>query len=219
MAGALTAASPRPGGKPALPGATVADSAGGGMQAAMAIMAALVRRGSTGEGEHLDVSVADGVLSLMSLCVDEYLATGVVPGPGHNILTGRYACYDTYQCADGGWVAVGAIEPVFYRNLCRILDCEQWIDPQLDDDVQDEIRAAFRAAFAAKPRMEWLHALAPPTPASPRCGPCPSWSRTRSSWRAGSSTTPSTPPRAASASSARCWPAWTAAAHPRAAAT
>ena len=65
------------------------------------------------------MSVADGVLALMSLHVDEYLATGEVPGPGHDLLTGRYACYDVYRCADGRWVAVGAIEPHFCANLCR----------------------------------------------------------------------------------------------------
>ncbi len=119
LGGYLDCSERGPGNKPPLPGATVADAAGGGMQAAMAILAALVRRASTGEGAYLDVSIADGVLSLMALAVDEYLATGVVPGPGHSILTGRYACYDTYRCADDGWVAVGAIEPHFYANLCR----------------------------------------------------------------------------------------------------
>jgi alpha-methylacyl-CoA racemase len=150
-----------PGGKPPVPGATVADSAGGGMQAVIAILAALVRRAATGEGEHLDVAVAEGVLSLMSLYVDEHLATGVEPGPGHNLLTGRYACYDTYRCADDRWVAVGAIEPHFYRNLCRLLDCERWAEHQFDDDVQGEVRADLAAAFARKPRDEWVAELAP----------------------------------------------------------
>jgi hypothetical protein len=61
--------------------------------------------GLTGEGTYLDVSVADGVLWLMSLAVDEHLATGTSPGPGHDVLSGRYACYGTYQAAptDGGW--------------------------------------------------------------------------------------------------------------------
>ncbi|MDQ1533601.1 MAG: alpha-methylacyl-CoA racemase, partial [Actinomycetota bacterium] len=54
---------------PALPGATIADSAGGGMHAAMAILAALVRRAATGDGAYLDVSVADGVVALMSLAI------------------------------------------------------------------------------------------------------------------------------------------------------
>jgi alpha-methylacyl-CoA racemase len=161
LGGYLDCSERAPGGKPPLPGATVADAAGGGMQAAMAIMAALVRRATTGEGSFLDVSIADGVLVLMALYIDEYLATGTVPGPGHYILTGRYACYDTYECADGRWVAVGAIEPAFYRNLCRLLHCDEWADHQLDDDRQDEIRAAFRAAFARRSRDEWVADLAP----------------------------------------------------------
>ncbi|MFN8036884.1 MAG: CaiB/BaiF CoA-transferase family protein [Acidimicrobiia bacterium] len=148
-------------GGPALPGATVADGAGGGMHAVLAILAALTRRGVSGEGAYLDVSVADGVLALMSLFVDEYLATGEVPGPRHNILTGRYACYEVYQCADGKWVSVAAIEPQFYANLCRILGCSQWSGHQTDDAVQDEIRAAFRAAFATRTRDEWVVELAP----------------------------------------------------------
>jgi alpha-methylacyl-CoA racemase len=148
-------------GGPALPGATVGDAAGGGMQAVIAILAALVRRAATGEGATLDVSVADGVVALMSLYVDEYLATGAVPGPSHNILTGRYACYDVYRCADDRWVAVGAIEPHFFANLCRALDCEQWIAHQTDDAVQDAMRADFRAAFARRSRDEWVADLGP----------------------------------------------------------
>ena len=148
-------------GGPALPGATVADSAAGGMHAVISILAALVARGTTGEGQHLDVAVADGAVALMSLYVDEYLATGTVPGPGHNILTGRYACYDVYRCADDRWVAVGAIEPHFYANLCKLIGCEQWLDHQLDDDVQDQVRADFAAAFATRTMAEWVDELGP----------------------------------------------------------
>ncbi|HUI48727.1 MAG TPA: CaiB/BaiF CoA-transferase family protein [Acidimicrobiia bacterium] len=146
---------------PALPGATIGDAAGGGMHAVIAILAALVQRAAKGEGAYLDVSVADGVVALMSLYVDEYLATGEVPGPRHNILTGRYACYDVYRCSDDRWIAVGAIEPQFYANLCRALDCEQWLDCQTDDAVQDEIRAEFRTAFARQTRDEWVAQLGP----------------------------------------------------------
>ena len=148
-------------GGPALPGATIGDAAGGGMQAVIAILAALVRRAATGEGAYLDVSVADGVVALMSLYVDEYLATGEVPGPRHSLLTGRYACYDVYRCADGRWVAIGAIEPHFYANLCRALGCERWLSHQTDDGVQDAIRADFRAAFATRTRDEWVARLGP----------------------------------------------------------
>jgi len=148
-------------GGPALPGATIGDAAGGGMQAVIAILAALFRRAQTGEGAYLDVSVADGVVALMALYVDEYFATGELPGPRHNILTGRYACYDVYCCADDRWIAVAAIEPHFFANLCRALGCEHWIAQQTNDDAQDAIRGDFRAAFATKTRDEWVAELGP----------------------------------------------------------
>jgi alpha-methylacyl-CoA racemase len=148
-------------GGPALPGATIGDGAGGGMHAVIAILAALVHRGTTGEGTYLDVSVADGVLALMSLNIDEYLATGVVPGPRHDLLTGRYACYDVYPCRDGKWLAVAAIEPRFYANLCRELGAEEWTDHQHDDDAQPKIRADFRVAFATRDRDDWVATLGP----------------------------------------------------------
>ena len=147
-------------GGPALPGATVADSAAGGLHAVAAVCAALVARAATGEGVHLDVSVADGVLALMSLAIDEHLAEGVQPGPREGLLTGRYAWYDLYQAGDGGWLAVAAIEPKFFANLCHILGCEQWIDRQYDDDVET-MRADFTAAFASRSRDDWVAELAP----------------------------------------------------------
>ncbi len=82
LGGFLATQGTRADGGPAIPGATVADSAGGGMHAAIAILAALVRRGHSHEGVFLDVSTTEGVLALTSLNVDEYLATGVEPGPG-----------------------------------------------------------------------------------------------------------------------------------------
>lgn len=160
IGGFLGTTEPRGDGGPPIPGATVADAAAGGMHAALAITAALAGRAATGNGAYLDVSVADGVLWLMSLAVDEHLATGAEPGPGHDILTGRYACYGTYRAADGRWLAVGAIEHKFYANLCRALGCDRWIDHQLDDAVQDQVRADFAAAFARRPRAEWVADLA-----------------------------------------------------------
>src|SRR3954453_16747326 len=140
IGGFLGCAGHRADGGPPIPGATVADSAGGGMHAVMSVLAALVQRASTGEGAYLDVSAADGVLALMALAVDEYLAVGVVPGPGHGMLTGRYACYVVYGCADGNWLTVAAIEPRFWANLCKAVSLERWIEHQTDDDLQAEIR-------------------------------------------------------------------------------
>jgi len=160
VGGYLAMSGPGADGAPPLPGATVADAAAGGMQAALAITAALVERASTGRGAYLDVSVAEGVLWLMSLLIDEQLALGGDIGPGHDILSGRYACYATYGTADGKWVAVGTIEAKFFANLCVALGCPELAGLQLDDDAQPAIRAAFTAAFSTRTRDEWVEALA-----------------------------------------------------------
>jgi alpha-methylacyl-CoA racemase len=161
VGGFLATTHPRADGGPPVPGATVADSAGGGLHAVCAILAALVARNTTGAGAYLDVAATDGVVALMSLAIDEFLATGVQPGPRHGLLTGKYACYDTYEASDGGWLAVAAIEPKFWANLCRLLGCEQWTNKQMDDDAQDAIRADLRAVFKTKTRDEWATLLAP----------------------------------------------------------
>ncbi len=150
VGGYLAMSTPGLDGAPPLPGATVADAAAGGMQAALAITVALAARAASGRGAYLDVSVADGVLWLMSLLIDEHLALGTSPRPGHDLLTGRYACYATYRAGDGKWLAVGAIESKFFANLCTALGCPEFAGAQLDDDVQPAIRAAFASAFATR---------------------------------------------------------------------
>ena len=160
VGGYLGATEPAADGGPPVSGATIADAAGGGMHAALSVLAALVGRGADGPGVHLDVSIADGVLWLESLPVDEYLATGATVGFGHDVISGRYACYDTYRCADGRWVAVGAIEAKFFANLCRLLGCASLTARQYDDEAQDEIRAALAGAFATRDRDAWVEALA-----------------------------------------------------------
>jgi alpha-methylacyl-CoA racemase len=147
-------------GVPSLPGSTIADAAGGGLHAAMAIMAALLRRANTGTGSYLDVAATEGVLGLMAMNIDENLATGVVPGPGHGVLTGRYACYGVYECADEKFVALGAIETKFFANLCRELDLSEWASKQYDDDAQVQLAQVLRSAFSQRPRDEWVALLA-----------------------------------------------------------
>jgi alpha-methylacyl-CoA racemase len=178
VGGFLAMSTPGPDGAPPLPGATIADAAAGGMQAALAITAALAARNTstpatstststsnsnstcTGRGCYLDVSVADGVLWLMSLAIDEQLALGHDILPGHDVLSGRYACYGTYRAADSKWLAVAAIEAKFFANLCAALGCPELAASQLDDEAQPAIRAAFTTAFATRTRDEWVERLA-----------------------------------------------------------
>lgn len=156
LAGMLATTELRADGAPAIPGLTVADTAGGGMQAVISILAGLLNCRMRGEGAYLDVSMTEGVLYLMSMHVDEYLATGKEPTRGSSVLTGGFACYDLYRAADGLWITLGAIEKGFYANVCKALGCEEWVAHQFDSGRQEEIRQALRQAFAQKTRTEWM---------------------------------------------------------------
>ena len=131
------------------------------MHAALAIAAALVKCARSGVGTFLDVSAAEGALSLMALSIDQYLAEGEVAGPREVLLTGRYAFYDLYETRDRKWLSVAAIEPHFYRNLCERLGQAEYQTHQYDEDRQDEIRESFKAAFLTRTRDEWVANLAP----------------------------------------------------------
>ncbi len=159
VGGFLAMCTPGQDGAPPVPGATIADAAGGGLQAALAIATALVGRSVSGVGAYLDISVVEGVLSLMSLPIDEHLALDTAPEPGHDILSGRFACYGTYRTRDRRWVSVGAIEAKFFANLCRGLGCPELAPDQLIDAAQPALRSAFAAAFATRDRDEWIDLL------------------------------------------------------------
>lgn len=147
-------------GPPVIPGATAADSAGGGMHAAIAILAAIVARRHTGRGQFLDVAATDGIVNMMSIAIDEYLSSGVEPGRGATLLTGQYPWYNLYETKDGKYVSVGAIEPWFYQNLCRLIGLEDLIPHQYaEGERRDDMFRRFRQTFRSKTRAEWVSLL------------------------------------------------------------
>lgn len=159
LTGALATSGRRADGGPALPGLTLADSAGGGWQAAIRILAALVARKDSGRGAYLDVAAAEGVLQLMSVTMDEYFATVIEPAAGRHMFAGRYAFYDVYETADGQWMAVAAIEKKFFANLCQACGLDGLIASQFDDEAQPRMRDAFKKVFQSRTRAEWMAAL------------------------------------------------------------
>jgi alpha-methylacyl-CoA racemase len=159
VTGLLSQTQPRADGGPPVPGATIGDGAGGGMHAVIAILAALQSRSSTGTGAILDVAAADGVLWLMSVMLDQYLDDGLDVGPVR-LLTGDYACYNTYRCSDDKWLSVAALEQRFWRNLCEAIDLPDLIDAHEDADRQAEAAAALQQRFLAHTRDDWVARLA-----------------------------------------------------------
>src|SRR5207249_4094169 len=129
ISGLLDLNRPSPDRPPVPPGATIGDS-GGGMAGAIAILAALLARGRTGRGQYLDVAATDAVFGMMTVGVETYLQTGESPRFAGTDIRGKYPFYNVYETRDGGSLAVAAVEPYFYENLCRLLGLEQYIPHQ-----------------------------------------------------------------------------------------
>jgi len=143
------------------PGLQIGDLGGGGLMAAVAVLAALRVRDSTGAGQFCDVSMTDGVLSWLTLAAGAFAATGVPPRVGRETLNGGLACYGVYRCSDGGHLTVGALEPQFFAALCRALDVEDVLPWHVDPARQRDLRARLEAVFATRTRDEWLEILVP----------------------------------------------------------
>src|SRR5215472_14935280 len=137
----------------------VADIGGGGQGAATAILGALLAVARGGAGRHLDVSMTDGALSWLAVPLAQVHEHGPIGRGGHR-LTGRYACYGVYECADGRYLSVGALEPKFWRTLCGVLGRPDLVDVQYaEGEEQERVRATLSAIFATRARDEWAVAL------------------------------------------------------------
>lgn len=148
------------GNQPMIPSNLLADFAGGGMNAATAILAALIAREKTGRGQFVDVAMADGVLSLLSQILSWHYATGRVPRPDEHVTIGAFPCYNVYKTKDDKYISLGCVEPWFWANLCRVVGREDFIPYQYDTGAKrDEIFTYFREVFQAKDRDEWFQIL------------------------------------------------------------
>jgi len=145
----------RAGAPPTPPINVLGDFAGGGMLLAFGIVAALVARGRSGEGQVVDAAMVDGA-ALMLTPFYAARASGFWGPRGTNMLDTGAPWYDTYETADGGWLALGAIEPQFYAALLEGLGLDAARLPdQHDRDGWPTLRAQFAAAIRTRTRDEW----------------------------------------------------------------
>lgn len=101
-------------------GIQAADIAGGSLHGVIGLLAAVIARQHSGQGQHLDVSMTDCVFSLNAMAGAGYLACGVEPGMEQQVLNGG-SFYDYYRTRDGRWLSVGSLEPMFMQRLCQAL--------------------------------------------------------------------------------------------------
>jgi alpha-methylacyl-CoA racemase len=147
------------GGPPVQAAGQIADIGGGALMAAFGIMAALRERDGgpgapgSGEGQFVDVSMADGSLSWLAMVAGAYFADGVVPHRGDALLAGAVICYRPYECKDG-WVTLGALEPKFFQAFCRGVGREELIEKQFERPGSNA-HAQLVEIFRSRSRAEW----------------------------------------------------------------
>ncbi|MFI4991283.1 MAG: CaiB/BaiF CoA transferase family protein [Solirubrobacterales bacterium] len=159
------------GGEPVQAAGQIADLGGGALMAAFGILAALRERDGaaprpaipgqlacagqrgSGEGQIVDVSMADGALSWLAMVAATYFADGNVPYRGELPLAGSLICYRPYECADG-WVTLGALEPKFWQGFCRGVGREDLIAAQFErpgSSAHEQVQVIFKA----RTREQW----------------------------------------------------------------
>jgi alpha-methylacyl-CoA racemase len=146
---------------PVIPGPQLGDVAGGAYMAIIACLSALWAKEKTGQGQRVDVSMMDGVLPLMTLQMAHYQATKISFVPGEPPLSGGLACYGTYKCADGRYVALGILEDKFWKSFCEMAGRTDWISRffAMGEDAE-KLRAEITTLFRGKTRDEWIAATA-----------------------------------------------------------
>lgn len=144
-------------GKPIVPAVQVADLAGGAYPAATGILLALLEREKSGKGQFIDISMMDGVISLLQSTLPNYLMKNIPSKRGEQMLSGGLACYEVYQTKDGRWLAVGALEMKFWRIFCQKIGKPEWIallnEP---DEVQYKLKHDIQTVMYTKTLAEWM---------------------------------------------------------------
>ncbi|HBX24490.1 MAG TPA: CoA transferase [Desulfotomaculum sp.] len=142
-------------GQPVMPGVQVADLTGG-MFAVIGILSALWQRQSNGRGTYLDVAMADGLYSMMSMHLAALMNAGVPAARGNMMLSGALACYSIYQTKDGGYVALGALENKFWKNFCQTLDRSDMLPGHLAMAVDgDQVYEELKNIFLSRTTAQW----------------------------------------------------------------
>lgn len=145
--------------KPAIPHNLLADYAGGGMHAALGIMAALIARTQTGRGQYVDIAMQDGVMLVMAQAFAAYFYSGRIPKRGETPLDGGVPHYGVYKTKDDKYITIGSVEPWFYANLFRAMGREDFIPHQYDREKHPEIHRFLEETFPTKTRAEWFEIL------------------------------------------------------------
>ena len=139
---------------PSLMGMQIADIASGSLNSVIAILAAVISRKATGEGQYLDISMTDGVMAFHILPAAAYLTAGEEPDRESGRLNGGNL-YDFYETKDGGYMSVGSLEPQFATAFLKAIGRPDLVPEGIAPKEIDRIKAEVREIFKSKTRDEW----------------------------------------------------------------
>jgi alpha-methylacyl-CoA racemase len=162
LAGALEGVG-RQGQPPTPPLNLVGDFGGGAMFLAFGVVCGILEARSTGEGQVVDAAMVDGAAALMSMFYGMKAMGMWGPERGTNLLDSGAHFYDVYECADGGYVSIGSIEPQFYAELLRLTGLEEaWegdLPSQHDRSQWPALKERLAAIFRTRTRDEWCEVM------------------------------------------------------------
>ena len=145
-------------GPPTIPGIQIADVAGA-LYGVIGIVMALYAREKSGEGQYIDISLADSAFSFSTLVFFFMKLQQTPPRRSNTFLSHRYACYNTYETKDGRAIGLGAVENRFWEKICKFFNREDYIPLQYDEKKREEIIGFFREKFKQKTLEEWKKEL------------------------------------------------------------
>ena len=139
---------------PQLTGMQIADVASGSNNAVIGILAAVVHRQQTGEGQHVDVAMTDGVVAFNALAGAAFLVDGTEARRGEEVLNGG-SLYDFYETKDGGHISFGGLEPQFFAAFCETIGRPDLIAGGVAPPDCDCVKEEVRLIIKTKTRDEW----------------------------------------------------------------
>lgn len=140
-------------------GVQVADIAGGSLHGVIGLLAAVVARQQTGQGQHVDISMTDCAFSLHGMAGAGYLAAGVEPGMENQVLNGG-SFYDYYRTRDGRWLSVGSLEPQFMQQFCAVLGRPELAALGLSPKDQERLKHEIGMEIERHDLAEWQQRFA-----------------------------------------------------------
>jgi alpha-methylacyl-CoA racemase len=157
LAGALGAIGSKE--KPVPPLNLIGDYGGGALYLVVGMLAGVIEARSSGRGQVVDCAMCDGAASLLSLFFTLLARGQWEERRGSNLLDGGAPFYGTYECADGGFVSVGALEPQFYEMLCRLAGLDDAEFRDRDRKRWPMLQQKMQAVFKRRTRAEWCTIL------------------------------------------------------------